>query len=48
MTAVTWVAAVVLGVGSVGVFVFFLRDVSKVLPKLDEDDDLDHDGPAPM
>jgi hypothetical protein len=33
MIAATWIAVVVLGFGSIGVFVFFLRDLSKVFPK---------------
>ncbi len=33
MTAVTWIAVVVLGVGSVGVFAFFLRDLPKIMPE---------------
>ena len=32
MTALTWFAVVVLGIGSVAIFVFFLRDVRGVLP----------------
>ena len=31
MTAVTWVAILILGPGSVAVFVLFLRDARKVL-----------------
>jgi hypothetical protein len=31
MTVVTWLAILVLGPGSVAVFVFFLRDLKKVL-----------------
>ena len=43
MTLVTWIAVVVLGIGSVGVFVFFLRDLSKVLPRRVEDGDTGSD-----
>ena len=44
MTAVTWIAVVVLGVGSLGVFVFFLRDLPSVLPDPAEDGASDDDG----
>jgi hypothetical protein len=39
MTVMTWVAVVVLGVGSLTVFAFFLRDLPKVLPKRREKND---------
>jgi hypothetical protein len=32
LTALTWLAVVVLSLGSIGVFVFFLRDLPGVLP----------------
>ena len=31
MTAITWLAVVVLGVGSICIFVFFLRDARGIL-----------------
>ena len=37
MTALTWLAVAVLGVGSIAVFLFFLRDVPRVLPRAPED-----------
>ncbi len=43
MTVATWVAVVVLGVGSLAVFAFFLRDLPKVLPKRREKNDAEHD-----
>lgn len=46
MTVVTWVAVVVLGVGSLVVFAFFLRDLPKVLPKRREKSDAEHDSRA--
>ena len=49
MTAVTWLAVVVLGIGSVGVFGFFLRDLPGVLPDPVDDDlvgDDESQGPA--
>jgi hypothetical protein len=42
MTVVTWVAVVVLGVGSLVVFAFFLRDLPKVLPKRREKSDAEN------
>lgn len=35
MTAATWLAALILGTGSVTVFVLFLRDLRRVLPPAD-------------
>jgi hypothetical protein len=32
LTALTWLAIVVLSLGSIGVFIFFLRDLPGVLP----------------
>jgi hypothetical protein len=32
LTALTWLAVAVLSAGSVGVFIFFLRDIPGVLP----------------
>ena len=32
LTALTWLAVVVLSLGSIGVFIFFLRDLPGVLP----------------
>jgi hypothetical protein len=37
LTALTWLAVAVLSVGSIGVFVFFLRDVPGVLPGKTDD-----------
>jgi hypothetical protein len=45
VTVVTWIAVVVLGVGSLAVFGFFLRDLSGVLPGSDNDEAIDNDGP---
>lgn len=42
MTTATWLAAVVLAVGSVSVFWAFLRDLPKVLQDADEHEG--HDG----
>jgi hypothetical protein len=38
MTAVTWLAVAVLGIGSVTVFGFFLRDLGAVFPPSRRDD----------
>ena len=37
MTAITWFAAAGLGVGSVTVFVLFLKDLKRVLPPPSDD-----------
>jgi len=42
MTVVTWLAILVLGPGSVAVFVFFLRDLKTVMGERRDDDA--HDG----
>jgi len=39
LTGATWLAAVVLGVGSVTVFVLFLSDLRRILPPRDGDRD---------
>jgi hypothetical protein len=36
MTAATWIAILILGPGSVAVFVFFLRDARKLLRDPDD------------
>lgn len=41
MTAVTWCAALVLGLGSVTVFALFLRDLGLVLPPTRKGEDHD-------
>ena len=46
MTALTWLAVVVLGVGSLAVFAFFLRDVRSVLPNARRRSPSDSDHPA--
>jgi hypothetical protein len=46
LTVLTWIAVVVLGVGSLAVFAFFLRDLPKVVPERREKSDAGH-GPRP-
>jgi hypothetical protein len=38
LTALTWLAVAVLGAGSIGVFVFFVRDLPGVMPNATDDD----------
>ncbi len=45
LTTVTWIAVVVLAVGSLGVFVFFVRDIPKVIPRRRDDDEAGHGNP---
>ncbi len=43
MTAVTWLSVAVLGIGSIGVFAFFIRDLPSVLPDAAGNDATDDD-----
>jgi len=45
LTALTWLAVVVLSVGSIGVFIFFLRDLPGVLPNAADNEAADDEHP---
>jgi hypothetical protein len=45
LTALTWLAVVVLSAGSIGVFIFFLRDIPGVLPGKTDDGTIDGSQP---